>query len=84
MDSRRIITILVGALVGGFILYYIGAWTAVLIVRAKSPGSDPSLIVAFLAVPLGLIGMIIGGMLGARRGRSREALAQNASVRVID
>jgi hypothetical protein len=67
VDSARHGRIFVGALAGGLIGYILAGWAIVFVMKRTHPGSDGSLVVALASIPLALISMVIGGIIGARR-----------------
>ena len=69
MNRHGIAKALVGALIGGVATYYLSGWLVILWARQTHPGSDPSLVFALVAVPISLIGAILGAVIGVRRGR---------------
>jgi putative flippase GtrA len=68
-SGNRLRSVLTWALIGGVGTYMASGLLVMLWARVAHPTSDPSLVIALVAVPLSFIGAIVGAIVSARRRR---------------
>ncbi len=74
MHGKRIGKVIIGGVLGFFVVYYAaGSLIMLLTYLFLKPKTDPSLIIALVALPMAVIGGITGMVMAFRRSRAGSA-----------